>query len=93
MKYEILHIFFPASSPGENLELASVIPNPTNQDHDAVESLGKIAPDCEAKNLTIKISSCLIQYLSGLHVSGRGVADPVRFSKKILVPKISYATL
>merc|ERR1719203_586595 len=50
-----------ASSPGENLELASVIPNPTNQDHDAVESLGKIAPDCEAKNLTIKISEPSIE--------------------------------
>ena len=41
--------------------MTSIIPNPTNQDHDAVESLGKIAPDCEAKNLTIKISEPSIE--------------------------------
>ena len=56
MKYEILHIFFPASSPGENLEMASVIPNPTNQDHDIVESLGNTVADSEGKILASKIS-------------------------------------
>jgi hypothetical protein len=61
MKYEILHIFFPASSPRENLEMASVIPNPTDQDHDAVENLGEIAADSEGKYLTSKISEPSIE--------------------------------
>ena len=37
------------------------IPNPTNQDHDAVESLGKIAADGEGQSLTSKISEPSIE--------------------------------
>ena len=61
MKYEIFHIFFPVSSPGENVEMTSMIPNPSNQDHDAVESLGNIVADSEGKNLTSKISEPSIE--------------------------------
>ena len=50
--------FFPASSPGENVEM---IPNTTNQDHDAVESMDNIVADNEGKNLTSKISEPSIE--------------------------------
>ena len=61
MKYEIFHIFFPASSPRENVEITSMITNPTNQDHDAVGSQGKIAADSGGKNLTGEISEPSIE--------------------------------
>ena len=54
MKFFIF--FFSASSPGEHVEMTSMIPNPTNQDHDTVKSLGKIATDSGGKNLTGEIS-------------------------------------
>ena len=61
MKFEIFHFFFPVSSLGENLEMASVIPNPTNQDHEAVENLGEIAAKSGGENLTGEISEPSIE--------------------------------
>ena len=61
MKFEFFHIFFPVSSLGENLEMASVIPNPTNQDHEAVENLGEIAAKSGGENLTGEISEPSIE--------------------------------
>ena len=41
--------------------MTSIIPNPTNQDHDAFESLGKIAADGDGQSLTSKISGPSIE--------------------------------
>ena len=41
--------------------MASVIPNPTNQDHDAVENLGEIAAKSGGENLTGEISETSIE--------------------------------
>ena len=41
--------------------MASVIPNPTNQDHDAVENLGEIAAKSGGENLTGEISEPSIE--------------------------------
>ena len=61
MKHEIFHIFFPASSPGEHIEMTPMIPNTTNQDHDAVKSMDNIVADSDDKNLTVKISEPLVK--------------------------------
>ena len=41
--------------------MASVIPNPTNQDHEAVENLGEIAAKSGGENLTGEISEASIE--------------------------------
>ena len=56
MKFFIF--FFPASSPGENVEM---MPTTTNQVHDVVESMDNIVADNEGKNLTSKISEPSIE--------------------------------
>ena len=59
MKFFIF--FFPASSPGEHIEMTPMIPNTTNQDHDAVKSMDNIVADSDDKNLTVKISEPLVK--------------------------------
>ena len=41
--------------------MTSMIPNPTNQDHDTVKSLGEIAADSECQSLTNKVSEPSIE--------------------------------
>ena len=38
-----------------------MIPNTTNQDHDAVKSMDNIVADSDDKNLTVKISELLVK--------------------------------
>ena len=59
MKFFIF--FFPALSPGEHIEMTPMIPNTTNQDHDAVKSMDNIVADSDDKNLTVKISEPLVK--------------------------------
>ena len=56
-----MHVFYPVSSPGENVEMTSTIPNQTTQNHGHVQNVDETSTESRGENLTGEISELLIE--------------------------------